>query len=53
MQVEPTFGNSKGLYQNILQAIGTIIRKEGIASLWKGLIPGQVLTITYGAGQVS
>ncbi|KAL3275405.1 hypothetical protein HHI36_020169 [Cryptolaemus montrouzieri] len=55
LQVEPTMkkyaSNSK--YQSIFQATKLIVKEEGIRALWKGHIPGQLLSITYGFAQFS
>ncbi|VVC27202.1 Mitochondrial carrier protein,Mitochondrial carrier domain,Mitochondrial substrate/solute carrier [Cinara cedri] len=52
LQVEPVSQiscNSK--YKSIFQSICLINKEEGIKALWKGHIPGQLLSSTYGLTQ--
>lgn len=41
----------KSKYTSLRQAILTIIKEEGIQGLWRGTVPGQLLTIPYTAVQ--
>lgn len=53
LQVEPIsykFGQCSK-YKSIFQGFSTIYREEGIKSLWKGHIPAQYLSISYGLVQ--
>lgn len=51
LQVEPIKHGSK--YASVLQATSSIIREEGISTLWSGHIPAQLLSITFGVIQFS
>lgn len=52
LQVEPIQANSgASKYTSIPQAVGSMIREEGVKVLWKGHIPGQALSIIYGTVQ--
>ncbi|CAH0729539.1 unnamed protein product, partial [Brenthis ino] len=46
LQLEPIKTGSK--YSSILQAVRSIIKEEGITTLWSGHIPAQLLSISYG-----
>lgn len=48
LQVEPITDKQGSKYSSILQALGSIIREEGVATLWSGHIPAQLLSISYG-----
>ncbi|CAG9463524.1 unnamed protein product [Pedinophyceae sp. YPF-701] len=43
--------NTHRHYTGITQAVRTIVREEGISGLWRGTVPGQLLTIPYTAVQ--
>lgn len=51
LQLEPIDRGSK--YSSIIQAVKSIIKEEGISTLWSGHIPAQLLSITYGIIQFS
>lgn len=51
LQVEPIARRGGGLYQGVIQCIIKIVRTEGPSALWKGLIPAQALSVSYGMGQ--
>lgn len=54
LQVEPiSSSNVNSKYKSFRQAVGMIIREEGLTALWKGHLPGQVLSIVYGTTQFS
>lgn len=46
LQLEPIKSGSK--YSSILQAFRSIIKEEGVSTLWSGHIPAQLLSISYG-----
>lgn len=53
LQVEPLSRDSNNSkYKSIYQSIRLIYKEEGLKALWKGLLPGQFLSITYGLTQV-
>lgn len=53
LQVEPLSRNSNNSkYKSIHQSIHLIYKEEGFKALWKGLLPGQFLSTTYGLTQV-
>lgn len=49
LQLEPIQQGSK--YSSIFQAVTSIVREEGLSTLWSGHIPAQLLSITYGVLQ--
>ena len=49
LQVEPL--NANGKYSGLFQALLCIKREEGLRALWKGHIPGQLLSVSYGSIQ--
>ncbi|XP_029658915.1 mitochondrial thiamine pyrophosphate carrier-like [Formica exsecta] len=51
LQVEPISKCRISKYRSIPQAFLLILREEGISALWKGHIPAQMLSITYGMAQ--
>lgn len=51
LQLEPIETGSK--YSSILQAFTSIVREEGISTLWSGHVPAQLLSISYGVVQFS
>ncbi|XP_029159397.1 mitochondrial thiamine pyrophosphate carrier-like [Nylanderia fulva] len=51
LQVEPISKCHVGKYRSILQAFLLILKEEGVSALWKGHIPAQLLSITYGTVQ--
>ncbi|XP_021184196.2 mitochondrial thiamine pyrophosphate carrier [Helicoverpa armigera] len=51
LQLEPIENGSK--YSSILQAVGSIVKEEGIFTLWSGHVPAQLLSISYGVLQFS
>lgn len=49
LQVEPLNHLCRGSkYWSVSQAACCIVKEEGVLALWKGHIPGQVLSIVYG-----
>lgn len=51
LQVEPISSKSLSKYRSIFQGFYAICREEGVKSLWKGHVPAQYLSITYGLVQ--
>lgn len=51
LQIEPIKKGSK--YSSIFQAITSIVKEEGLRTLWSGHIPAQLLSVTYGVLQFS
>lgn len=49
LQIEPIRVGSK--YSSIIQAFSSIIKEEGVYTLWSGHIPAQLLSISYGVIQ--
>ena len=52
-QLEPTAAvrGTTSYYTGMVQAARTIVRDEGVVGLWRGTLPGQLLTIPYCAAQ--
>lgn len=52
LQVEPISHSSlSSKYRSNFHCLSCIVREEGFISLWKGHVPGQYLSIVYGAIQ--
>ncbi|KAJ0178464.1 hypothetical protein K1T71_006287 [Dendrolimus kikuchii] len=48
LQLEPIKHGLNSKYSSMLQALTSIIKEEGIATLWSGHVPAQLLSISYG-----
>ncbi|VDN02303.1 unnamed protein product [Thelazia callipaeda] len=48
VQLDPTFGNTRGKYHGVLQALSRIYKEEGLTAFWKGHVPAQGVSLTYG-----
>ncbi|CAH0398627.1 unnamed protein product [Chilo suppressalis] len=53
LQLEPIKSESNSKYKSVAQAVASIVKEEGLASLWSGHVPAQFLSITYGIVQFS
>eukprot|EP01132_Coremiostelium_polycephalum_P009124 gene9124-11180_t len=53
LQNTPKHSNIKPKYTNIYQCLKTVIREEGIRSLWKGNLSAEFLWISYASVQFS
>ncbi|CAM36351.1 Mitochondrial thiamine pyrophosphate carrier [Caenorhabditis elegans] len=53
LQEEPIRGKKSGKYKGVMQSIFLITREEGAHAFWKGHIPAQGLSATYGLVQFS
>lgn len=52
LQIEDVNGRgTPGKYKGILQAARLILKEEGLSGFWKGHIPAQLLSVSYGAVQ--
>lgn len=52
LQLEPIKKHAIGAkYTSTMQTLILMFKEEGVKGLWKGHVPGQVLSITYGFGQ--
>jgi len=52
LQVEPISKCNVSKYKSLLQSFVLVLKEEGVLALWKGHIPAQLLSITYGMVQV-
>ncbi|KIZ04995.1 thiamine pyrophosphate carrier [Monoraphidium neglectum] len=52
VQLEPVLGGSGiSKYTGFTHAIATVLREEGVTGLWRGTVPGLLLTVPYTAVQ--
>lgn len=51
LQVEPITRCNVSKYQSVFHATNLIVQEEGLKALWKGHIPAQLLSISYGISQ--
>ncbi|XP_055945712.1 mitochondrial thiamine pyrophosphate carrier-like [Argiope bruennichi] len=51
LQIEPISASRKSKYKSMIHAFRCIRAEEGIQALWKGIVPAQFLSTTYGALQ--
>lgn len=51
LQLEPIKKHAGAKYTSTIQTLLMMFKEEGIRGLWKGHIPGQILSVTYGTGQ--
>ncbi|KAI3429728.1 hypothetical protein D9Q98_010043 [Chlorella vulgaris] len=52
VQLEPIgLGGLPSKYTSMRQALVTIVKEEGVKGLWRGTVPGQLLTVPYTAVQ--
>ncbi|KAF5304038.1 hypothetical protein FQA39_LY01823 [Lamprigera yunnana] len=51
LQVEPISKKYPSKYRSLFQATKLIIKEEGARALWKGHVPAQLLSVTYGLVQ--
>lgn len=51
LQVEPISRKAVSKYRSIFHAVSVILQEEGIKAFWKGHIPAQWLSVTYGVVQ--
>lgn len=51
LQVEPISNKSLAKYRSIFQAVNLIFKEEGPKAFWKGHLPAQFLSISYGLVQ--
>uniref|UniRef100_A0A914M4F4 Uncharacterized protein n=1 Tax=Meloidogyne incognita TaxID=6306 RepID=A0A914M4F4_MELIC len=52
LQEEPLYGVNRGKYSGrMLKTMRMIWKEEGFKALWRGHIPGQALSVTYGKNQ--
>ncbi len=50
--MEPIVKGEKSKYHGLRQAFRITLQEEGAAALWKGHMPAQLLSVTYGVVQV-
>lgn len=51
LQIEPIKKSTGAKYTSTFQTLVLMFKEEGIRGLWKGHVPGQILSVTYGFGQ--
>lgn len=51
LQVEPILKSNVSKYQSVVHATNVILKEEGVKALWKGHVPAQLLSISYGVAQ--
>jgi solute carrier family 25 (mitochondrial thiamine pyrophosphate transporter), member 19 len=51
LQLEPIKKHAGAKYTSTMQTLLLMFKEEGVKGLWKGHVPGQILSITYGFGQ--
>nr|CAH7725558.1 unnamed protein product [Callosobruchus chinensis] len=51
LQVEPISNQEVSKYRSIFQAVDLILKEEGVKAFWKGHIPAQFLSVSYGVVQ--
>lgn len=51
LQLEPIRKHAGAKYTSTIQTLLLMFKEEGIRGLWKGHVPGQILSVTYGFGQ--
>lgn len=51
LQVEPISRLETSKYHSLLHATRLIVREEGVKALWKGHVPAQLLSVSYGMAQ--
>ncbi|CAH1992847.1 unnamed protein product [Acanthoscelides obtectus] len=51
LQVEPISNNAVSKYRSVFQAVTLILKEEGMKAFWKGHIPAQFLSVSYGVVQ--
>lgn len=54
LQLEPVaWASQSSKYKGLWHAASTILKEEGVRAFWKGLVPGELLYVVYGATQFS
>lgn len=51
LQLEPIKKDAGAKYTSTMQTLLLMFKEEGVKGLWKGHVPGQILSVTYGFGQ--